>query len=167
MSSNHSGSATTNANQRPLTNAIWPDLQETDGQFDRQTDQQSATVNERPHTISSAYEKGGLHQRPALSVYTFQAPDPAGCCHSQPASPVSASNPQLARVQLRKNSAGATARPPIPNRCSSLERPSSTSGLNETGGTHRGKPKLPLPAHLAKGLYLFSFSRLFIYFCSF
>lgn len=27
-------------------------------------------MNERPHTISTAYEKG--HQRPALSVYTFQ-----------------------------------------------------------------------------------------------
>ena len=28
---------------------------------------------DRPHTISSAYEKG--HQRPALTVYTFQNPE--------------------------------------------------------------------------------------------
>lgn len=28
-------------------------------------------INERPHTISTAYEKGH-HQRTALSVYTFQ-----------------------------------------------------------------------------------------------
>ncbi|KAK0090289.1 hypothetical protein PV325_001520 [Microctonus aethiopoides] len=146
------GAIAMNANQRQLTNATWPDLQETSGQYNSQSGQQSVTINERPHTISSAYEKGGLHQRPALSVYTFQPPDPTGCCHSQPASPVSASNPQLARVQLRKNSAGATARPPIPNRCSSLERPTSTSSMNDGTASHRGKPKLPIPAHLAKEL---------------
>lgn len=101
-----------------------------------------------------AYEKG--HQRPALSVYTFQAPDRDGnsCCHSQPASPVSSSsscsssNQQLSRVQLRRNNGGT--RPPIPNRCSSLERPTIPL-KNEPPGSPRGKPKLPLPAHLAKG----------------
>ncbi|XP_031367926.1 protein MTSS 2-like isoform X4 [Apis dorsata] len=124
--------------------------QETSVQYDRQN--QNA-INERPHTISSAYEKG--HQRPALSVYTFQAPDNSGCCHSQPASPVSSSsscsssNQQASRVQLRRNN--GSHRPPIPNRCSSLERP-TVPVKNEPPGSPRGKPKLPLPAHLAKEL---------------
>ncbi|XP_072748757.1 uncharacterized protein [Anoplolepis gracilipes] len=126
--------------------------QETSVQYNRQN---PGAVNERPHTISSAYEKG--HQRPALSVYTFQAPERDGnsCCHSQPASPVSSSsscsssNQQLSRVQLRRNNGGT--RPPIPNRCSSLERPTIPM-KNEPPGSPRGKPKLPLPAHLAKEL---------------
>ncbi|XP_046825457.1 protein MTSS 2-like isoform X3 [Vespa crabro] len=125
--------------------------QETSTTYDRQSQN---TINERPHTISSAYEKG--HQRPALSVYTFQAPDQEGnnCCHSQPASPVSSSsscsssNQQLSRIQLRRNNGN---RPPIPNRCSSLERPSTTV-KTEPPSSPRGKPKLPLPAHLAKEL---------------
>ncbi|XP_015190180.1 PREDICTED: MTSS1-like protein isoform X2 [Polistes dominula] len=136
---------------RPVTTSTWPDLQETSTTFDRQSQN---TVNERPHTISSAYEKG--HQRPALSVYTFQAPDQEGnnCCHSQPASPVSSSsscsssNQQLSRIQLRRNNGN---RPPIPNRCSSLERPSAVV-KTEAPSSPRGKPKLPLPAHLAKEL---------------
>ncbi|XP_015434454.1 PREDICTED: MTSS1-like protein isoform X4 [Dufourea novaeangliae] len=124
--------------------------QETSVQCDRQNQN---SINERPHTISSAYEKG--HQRPALSVYTFQAPDNTGCCHSQPASPVSSSsscsssNQQASRVQLRRNN--GSNRPPIPNRCSSLERP-TVPVKNEPPGSPRGKPKLPLPAHLAKEL---------------
>ncbi|XP_076671698.1 uncharacterized protein LOC143370434 isoform X3 [Andrena cerasifolii] len=123
--------------------------QETSVQYDRQNQN---TISERPHTISSAYEKG--HQRPALSVYTFQAPDNSGCCHSQPASPVSSSSScsssnQASRVQLRRNN--GSNRPPIPNRCSSLERP-SVPVKNEPPGSPRGKPKLPLPAHLAKEL---------------
>ncbi|XP_072748754.1 uncharacterized protein [Anoplolepis gracilipes] len=137
---------------RPVTTSTWPDLQETSVQYNRQN---PGAVNERPHTISSAYEKG--HQRPALSVYTFQAPERDGnsCCHSQPASPVSSSsscsssNQQLSRVQLRRNNGGT--RPPIPNRCSSLERPTIPM-KNEPPGSPRGKPKLPLPAHLAKEL---------------
>ncbi|XP_014483461.1 PREDICTED: MTSS1-like protein isoform X2 [Dinoponera quadriceps] len=137
---------------RPVSTSTWPDLQETSVQYDRQN---PGAVNERPHTISSAYEKG--HQRPALSVYTFQAPDRDGssCCHSQPASPVSSSsscsssNQQLSRVQLRRNN-GST-RPPIPSRCSSLERPTIPM-KSDAPGSPRGKPKLPLPAHLAKEL---------------
>lgn len=65
----------------PNTTATWPNLQETI-QFERAA---NAIISERPHTISSAYEKG--HQRPALTVYTFQAPDQS---LSQPASPVTA-----------------------------------------------------------------------------
>jgi hypothetical protein len=30
-------------------------------------------LNDRPHTISSAYEKG--HQRPSLQPYTFNPPE--------------------------------------------------------------------------------------------
>ena len=33
----------------------------------------SNVLNERPHTISSAYEKG--HQRPSLQPYTFSPPE--------------------------------------------------------------------------------------------
>jgi hypothetical protein len=42
-------------------------------QFDRTASNSShmVMINERPHTISTAYEKGH-HQRAALSVYTFQ-----------------------------------------------------------------------------------------------
>ncbi|KAL6446972.1 hypothetical protein ACFW04_001387 [Cataglyphis niger] len=138
--------------QDTLYNQPISEDQETSVQYNRQN---PSAVNERPHTISSAYEKG--HQRPALSVYTFQAPDRdgSGCCHSQPASPVSSSsscsssNQQLSRVQLRRNNGGT--RPPIPNRCSSLERP-TIPVKNEPPGSPRGKPKLPLPAHLAKEL---------------
>ncbi|GAB1862367.1 Metastasis suppressor protein 1 [Camponotus japonicus] len=138
--------------QDTLYNQPISEDQETSVQYNRQN---LGAVNERPHTISSAYEKG--HQRPALSVYTFQAPDRDGnsCCHSQPASPVSSSsscsssNQQLSRVQLRRNNGGT--RPPIPNRCSSLERPTIPM-KNEPPGSPRGKPKLPLPAHLAKEL---------------
>lgn len=34
--------------------------------------QEAVASTDRPHTISSAYERG--HQRPALTVYTFQNP---------------------------------------------------------------------------------------------
>ncbi|XP_046745166.1 uncharacterized protein PB18E9.04c isoform X2 [Diprion similis] len=156
--SSHSNQSTGSTTMRPVTTSTWPDLQESSIQFDRQSQN---VVNERPHTISSAYEKGH-HQRPALSVYTFQAPEGTGtgttCCHSQPASPVSSSSScsssnqqhthlqnQQNRVQMRNN------RPPIPSRCSSLERP-VVPAKNEPPGSPRGKPKLPLPAHLAKEL---------------
>ncbi|XP_012257077.2 uncharacterized protein PB18E9.04c isoform X1 [Athalia rosae] len=164
--SSHSNQSTGSTTMRPVTTSTWPDLQESSIQFDRQGQN---TINERPHTISSAYEKGH-HQRPALSVYTFQAPEGTGtgssCCHSQPASPVSSSSScsssnqqqthlqnqqqthvqnQQNRVQLRNN------RPPIPSRCSSLERP-IVPAKNDPPGSPRGKPKLPIPAHLAKEL---------------
>ncbi|XP_057331982.1 mucin-2 isoform X1 [Microplitis mediator] len=157
---NQNPNASTNINQqhqqqRPLSNATWPNLQETAGGFDRQQTKGQTSTNERPHTISSAYEKGG-HQRPALSVYTFQAPDSTGC-HSQPASPVSTTGTLSSQTRSQSKPTGKTAnapRPPIPNRCSSLERTTSASRVNNDGnGNQRpGKPKLPLPAHLAKEL---------------
>lgn len=98
--------------------------------------------------VHSAYERG--HQRPPLTVYTFQVP---GASHSQPASPVSVSDAtgtvttittsdtnRSATVQNSSQQPAAVAspqksphkppqnpiyaRPPIPQRCSSLERPS-------------------------------------------
>ncbi|KAG8038597.1 hypothetical protein G9C98_006293 [Cotesia typhae] len=57
-----------------------PNSQETAVGYKRQPSK-GQTSEERPHTISSPYEKGG-HKRPALSVYTFQAPDSTGM--SQP-----------------------------------------------------------------------------------
>ncbi|XP_059616053.1 protein MTSS 2 isoform X5 [Phlebotomus argentipes] len=74
---------------------------------------------DRPHTISSsefsAYERG--HQRPALTVYTFQSPE------------VKAEPPKTNSI-----------RPPLPIRCSSLERSS----------TVKVKPPSSLPAHVTK-----------------
>lgn len=152
----NTGSTNINQQQRPLSNATWPNLQETAAGYERQPSK-GQTSNERPHTISSAYEKGG-HQRPALSVYTFQAPDSTGC-HSQPASPVSANTVAVnqTRAPPKAGKAANAPRPPIPNRCSSLERSTSTSRVNNDGnGNQRpGKPKLPLPAHLAKGNFFF------------
>jgi len=100
------------------------------------------------HFLSSAYERG--HQRPPLTVYTFQAPEAS---HSQPASPVSVSNTTGTVTTIVTSDASKSAgvqnspqqpvvmaspqksphkppqnqiyaRPPIPQRCSSLERPS-------------------------------------------
>ncbi|XP_067003165.1 BAR/IMD domain-containing adapter protein 2-like 1 isoform X2 [Anabrus simplex] len=115
----------------PNTTATWPNLQET-LQFERAA---TAIMSERPHTISSAYERG--HQRPPLTVYTFQAPDAS---HSQPASPVSGSAANVAENNNNQSSSATGnrpiaqplspkpqpiyARPPVPQRCSSLERPS-------------------------------------------
>lgn len=47
---------------------------------------------DRPHTISTAYERG--HQRPALTVYTFQNPDTIN--------------------ETQKSPANITCRPPLP-----------------------------------------------------
>lgn len=54
----------------------------------------ASSTPDRPHTISSAYEKGG-HQRPALTVYTFQSPD-------------------ASHVEPLKMSANLLCRPPLP-----------------------------------------------------
>ncbi|CAG2062389.1 unnamed protein product, partial [Timema podura] len=115
----------------PTTTATWPNLQET-LQFERAA---TAIMSDRPHTISSGYERG--HQRAPLTVYTFQAPE---ACHSQPTSPVSAA---VSSITINNNNNNGSisnvatpvsnkpqpiyARPPIPQRCSSLERPSVPS----------------------------------------
>ncbi|CAH1983026.1 unnamed protein product [Acanthoscelides obtectus] len=105
----------------PTTTATWPNLQET-MQFERAA---TAIISDRPHTISSAYEKG--HQRPPLTVYTFQAPDQS---LSQPASPVTSITPTDTTPVPPKSPASSiksVSKPPLPMRCSSLERPSSNT----------------------------------------
>ncbi|XP_073995646.1 missing-in-metastasis isoform X12 [Rhodnius prolixus] len=93
--------------------STWPNLQES-LQFERAA---TAIINDRPHTISTAYERG--HHRPPLTVYTFQA---VHACHSQPASPVGVSE----GLGQCSNSPSIATRPPVPHRGSSLERPQVT-----------------------------------------
>lgn len=65
--------------------------------------------------LLAAYEKG--HQRPPLTVYTFQAPDQS---HSQPASPVSTATAPTtpSSSPLSNKFSGSTqnitSRPPLP-----------------------------------------------------
>ncbi|CAH1125519.1 unnamed protein product [Ceutorhynchus assimilis] len=108
----------------PTTTATWPNLQET-MQFERAA---SAIISDRPHTISSAYEKG--HSRPPLTVYTFQAPEQS---LSQPASPVTTITPTaetnpMIPPKSPSLSVKSLAKPPLPTRCSSLERPAAPPG---------------------------------------
>ncbi|XP_018562926.1 metastasis suppressor protein 1 isoform X2 [Anoplophora glabripennis] len=139
----------------PTTTSTWPNLQET-MQFERAA---SAIISDRPHTISSAYEKG--HQRPPLTVYTFQAPEQS---LSQPASPVT-SNPTDTTAQPKSpaSSVKSVSKPPLPTRCSSLERPSGPSVPAKTIAGMQGvrvlppgaelsviKKPSPLPTHLSK-----------------
>ncbi|XP_050098500.1 uncharacterized protein DDB_G0283357 isoform X3 [Anopheles aquasalis] len=94
--------------------------------------QDATSTVDRPHTISSAYEKG--HQRPALTVYTFQSPETIV--------ETSTNHP--------KSPANVACRPPLPVRCSSLERPLSTTSVkNATSNIPRQCPS-PIPAHITK-----------------
>ncbi|XP_026316165.1 uncharacterized protein LOC113227450 isoform X2 [Hyposmocoma kahamanoa] len=105
--------------------ATWPDLKDT-AQFERAA---SAIMGGRPHTISAAYERG--HPRPALSVHTFTSETDV------PTSPRE----------------GIYSRPPLPTRCSSLERPVvPTKSCNANTANHEFKPTKPssLPPHLTK-----------------
>ncbi|KAK6643736.1 hypothetical protein RUM43_005246 [Polyplax serrata] len=147
-------------NAIPTTTSTWPNLQET-LQFERAA---SAILKERPHTISSAYERG--HQRPSLTVYTFHAPEAS---LSQPASPVStltgvgaSSRSTSPSTSLVNNTTPhvspqtAHSRPPIPQRCSSLERPtiptkantSNSQSKTESGKTILSKVHIHLPSDL-------------------
>ncbi|XP_042889283.1 protein MTSS 1-like isoform X2 [Penaeus japonicus] len=126
--------------------ATWPNL--TDPALHHKT---TTPLVDRPHTISSAYEKG--RDRPPLTVYTFQPPEgrsgqvsPQIC--SQPCSPVclelesgcvsplvghtATISRRSSRTSLHHNlssssqeslTATGKPKPPVPNRCSSLERP--------------------------------------------
>ncbi|XP_055859435.1 probable serine/threonine-protein kinase DDB_G0282963 isoform X11 [Episyrphus balteatus] len=98
---------------------------------------QDVPSTDRPHTISSAYEKG--HQRPALTVYTFQNPETIMEASATP-TPTS-----------QKSPGNVLCRPPLPVRCSSLERPLSANN-NARNGTvllPRQCPS-PIPAHVTK-----------------
>lgn len=59
--------------------------------------QDPVTSLDRPHTISTAYEKG--HQRPPLTVYTFQSPDGSTTNEQHP---------------VQKSPANVACRPPLP-----------------------------------------------------
>ncbi|XP_076259375.1 missing-in-metastasis isoform X2 [Rhynchophorus ferrugineus] len=128
--SNNSSSSSTPctpfpATTAPTTTSTWPNLQDSI-QFERAA---SAIINDRPHTISSAYEKG--HSRPPLTVYTFQAPDQS---LSQPSSPVTSNTPstesKLNPIPPKSPSLSmkSVSKPPLPTRCSSLERPTAPPG---------------------------------------
>ncbi|XP_021699707.1 uncharacterized protein LOC5575624 isoform X8 [Aedes aegypti] len=90
--------------------------------------QDGASSADRPHTISSAYEKG--HQRPALTVYTFQNPE--------------------AISENQKSPANISCRPPLPVRCSSLERPLSTASIKNSNSNVPRQCPSPIPAHITK-----------------
>ncbi|CAG9568531.1 unnamed protein product [Danaus chrysippus] len=81
----------------------------------------SAIMGGRPHTISAGTDRS--FQRPALSVHTFS----------------------------ENTREGIYARPPLPTRCSSLERP-SVPARNSNSTRAEFKPNKPtsLPPHLAK-----------------
>ncbi|KAK8751251.1 hypothetical protein OTU49_013672, partial [Cherax quadricarinatus] len=129
-----------------VSNATWPNL--TDPALHHKA---APHLSDRPHTISSAYEKG--RDRPPLTVYTFQPPEgrsgpasPQIC--SQPCSPVclelesgcvsplvgltATISRRSSRTSLHHNLSSSSQeslapsgkpKPPVPNRCSSLERP--------------------------------------------
>ncbi|CAG9122351.1 unnamed protein product [Plutella xylostella] len=104
--------------------ATWPDLKDT-AQFERAA---TAIMAGRPHTISAAYERG--HPRPALSVHTF------------------ASEQEMANTSARDN--GIYARPPLPTRCSSLERPQIPNKSGPAAPDGKMVKPSSLPPHLTK-----------------
>ncbi|XP_046461264.1 uncharacterized protein LOC124207718 isoform X3 [Daphnia pulex] len=156
-SSSNSNSSTPCTPYPPGMGSTWPNLQET-VQFDRTASNSShmVMINERPHTISTAYEKGH-HQRAALSVYTFQPLEQYSSSSSTTGQSSCASSTDkfdrtnnstptespeyetLRRCRELKaggnNGSGSqeslgtggnqstAGRPPLPQRCSSLERP--------------------------------------------
>ncbi|XP_073844199.1 missing-in-metastasis isoform X2 [Musca autumnalis] len=109
-------------------------------------------ATDRPHTISSAYEKG--HQRPPLTVYTFQNPETihegsAGNANNGNGGNNSGQN----TPSTQKSPGGALNRPPLPVRCSSLERPLVANNTRGNGPNimQRQCPS-PIPAHVTKEL---------------
>ncbi|XP_017078166.1 uncharacterized protein LOC108112604 isoform X13 [Drosophila eugracilis] len=112
---------------------------------------------DRPHTISTAYEKG--HQRPPLTVYTFQNPETihesGSCLNNGTAVPNGQPASGQATPATQKSPAASLSRPPLPVRCSSLERPLSAQSNHRQGSgsnlLQRQCPS-PIPAHITKEL---------------
>ncbi|KMY91871.1 uncharacterized protein Dsimw501_GD10290, isoform S [Drosophila simulans] len=117
---------------------------------------------DRPHTISTAYEKG--HQRPPLTVYTFQNPETihesGSCLNNGTAAPNGQPLSGQATPGTQKSPAASLSRPPLPVkpahvRCSSLERPLSAQSNHRQGSGNnllqRQCPS-PIPAHITKEL---------------
>ena len=71
-------------------------------------------ISDRPHTISSAYEKS--HQRPHLQPYTFNPPD----------KPIMEEDERQNGLEEAGGGGGgmSSKKPPVPQRCVSLDRPS-------------------------------------------
>ncbi|XP_069964672.1 pneumococcal serine-rich repeat protein isoform X6 [Bactrocera oleae] len=114
-------------------------------------------ASDRPHTISTAYEKG--HQRPPLTVYTFQNPETilegSGGSGSIPGTPNGTSGGPGSGANTpstQKSPAGALSRPPLPVRCSSLERPLSANNNRSTNNLLQRQCPSPIPAHITKEL---------------
>ncbi|XP_054090722.1 putative mediator of RNA polymerase II transcription subunit 26 isoform X14 [Zeugodacus cucurbitae] len=112
---------------------------------------------DRPHTISTAYEKG--HQRPPLTVYTFQNPETilegSGGSGSIPGTPNGTSGGAGSGANTpstQKSPAGALSRPPLPVRCSSLERPIPANNNRGTNNLLQRQCPSPIPAHITKEL---------------
>uniref|UniRef100_A0A182QWL8 IMD domain-containing protein n=1 Tax=Anopheles farauti TaxID=69004 RepID=A0A182QWL8_9DIPT len=84
--------------------------------------QDATSTVDRPHTISSAYEKG--HQRPALTVYTFQSPETI--------------------AETQKSPANVACRPPLP------VRPLSTTSVKNANPNVPRQCPSPIPAHITK-----------------
>ncbi|XP_043640472.1 trithorax group protein osa isoform X27 [Drosophila teissieri] len=111
---------------------------------------------DRPHTISTAYEKG--HQRPPLTVYTFQNPETihesGSCLNNGTAAPNGQPLSGQTTPATQKSPAASLSRPPLPVRCSSLERPLSAQSNHRQGSgsnlLQRQCPS-PIPAHITKG----------------
>ncbi|XP_043640449.1 mucin-4 isoform X6 [Drosophila teissieri] len=117
---------------------------------------------DRPHTISTAYEKG--HQRPPLTVYTFQNPETihesGSCLNNGTAAPNGQPLSGQTTPATQKSPAASLSRPPLPVkpahvRCSSLERPLSAQSNHRQGSgsnlLQRQCPS-PIPAHITKEL---------------
>jgi len=71
---------------------------------------------DRPHTISTAYEKG--HQRPPLTVYTFQNPETihesGSCLNNGSGPPNGQPSSGQATPATQKSPAASLSRPPLP-----------------------------------------------------
>ncbi|XP_017837769.1 AF4/FMR2 family member 4 isoform X3 [Drosophila busckii] len=109
---------------------------------------------DRPHTISTTYEKG--HQRPPLTVYTFQNPE---TIHESSSSnslvPTGNSSSGQNTPATQKSPAATLSRPPLPVRCSSLERPLSAQSnhrQNSAQNLLQRQCPSPIPAHITKEL---------------
>jgi len=102
--------------------AGWPGLAQPAGRGNLAAGIPGPPLTDRPHTISSAYEKGGQHQRPALQPYTFNPPERI---HEEDERPGSGSCDYDDTASTY--SSGAGQKPPVPQRLSSNSRPSVPS----------------------------------------
>ncbi|CAB4061297.1 MTSS1 [Lepeophtheirus salmonis] len=113
---------------------------------------------DRPHTISSAYEKG--HQRPQLQPYTF-APPPSMNeileeSHTENNNASNYATPIQNRQQKPQGGGGgfggtllrrfgSQEKPPVPQRCVSLERPNIPQNKSVVPVFHANKDDMVLP----------------------